>query len=104
MERRRSFRGRRFAAAGTRATSRSATERTERSGSAHETSLAMSPSEGSRVSDELLVTDNREERRYEAHLNGELAGCVYYREHTGEIVLAVSYTHLRAHETPEHLV
>jgi len=39
------------------------------------------------MSDELVVTDNREERRYEAHVNGELAGCVYYREHTGEVVL-----------------
>ena len=25
-------------------------------------------------------------------------------EHTGEVKKAVSYTHLRAHETPEHLV
>ena len=35
----------------------------------------------------VMVTDNRDERRFEAHLDGELAGCLFYRERTREIIL-----------------
>ena len=35
----------------------------------------------------VVVTDNRDERRFEAHLDGELAGYLFYRERTGEIIL-----------------
>ena len=35
----------------------------------------------------VVVTDNRDERRFEARLDGDLAGCLFYRERTGEIIL-----------------
>jgi uncharacterized protein len=36
---------------------------------------------------ELQVTDNRDESRYEAHVDGELAGWILYEEQPGWIVL-----------------
>lgn len=35
---------------------------------------------------EIQVTDNRDEARYEAHLDGEPAGRLYYRERPDSIV------------------
>jgi predicted GNAT family acetyltransferase len=40
-----------------------------------------------RAPPELQVTDNRDESRYEAHLDGELAGWIVYEEQPGGIVL-----------------
>jgi predicted GNAT family acetyltransferase len=39
------------------------------------------------VSDEVTVVDNKERRRYEAHLDGELAGVLTYTVKDGVAVL-----------------
>lgn len=39
------------------------------------------------MSDEVTVIDNKERRRYEAHLNGELAGVLTYTVDDGVAVL-----------------
>jgi uncharacterized protein len=36
---------------------------------------------------EVVVTDNPEEGQYEAHVNGELAGSLMYRERPGGLIL-----------------
>lgn len=36
---------------------------------------------------EVEVTDNEAEGRYEAHVNGEVAGYLFYRERPGGLVL-----------------
>lgn len=39
------------------------------------------------MSTSLVVTDNAAERRYEAHVDGTLAGVVYYAEQPGGLVV-----------------